>query len=526
MAQANPSNLVILEDIVESASNVGNSCIQPYAVKYQENDESAVGPADCEVIQPYAVKYQKHGVSGNDRPVRRTDVADATGQTANVASDDVDIEPYAVAYMDQDDIASGDIHTQTRSPMQKPMAASNITNDVLSTPSSNGAKSSDNVSEERQHVQNALHPNPMYVPNIQHPAAWECARRRTCLINVAVAVVLGGCIVGGISLWVFASTNPPETTTTVATTFTSVPTDCCSSVPTPPAVSNSSQSTESYVRKLDNITFGGIGKEKEPGKFTKIYGVAVSADSEIFVTDLFNNRVQVFSINGTYLRLFPTAVPGENWRMYPFSVAIDVKPGCLWVVGGRVAYHPDAQVVQYRRDGHPINTFGIRFMSWSPHPSIAIDVRNNKVIVGEGHMIMVFQPNGSLVWGFEVFNKELTHKVVGGVVSDRERNILLTDSHRSIMKYNQFGEKILEFEIREDKLLAPKGICVDSLGRIIVANKAKYRVDMFTSRGEFVRTVANMKNPWGVAMGTDGQLVVTDPFGATVTIFPRHLVFL
>ncbi|XP_078606581.1 E3 ubiquitin-protein ligase TRIM32-like [Branchiostoma floridae x Branchiostoma japonicum] len=433
-------------------------------------DKPSHGSVECDAVQPYAVRYEVN------------DVAAENGQTASIA-DDVDIIPYAVAYMERDDMAcdttSGDIHTQTGQFLQTQTAAPNSTNDVLTNPSSNDGNSSDVVNEERQHAPDALHPNPMYVPNVQHHVSCENYLQPAATLN--------------------------------ATNFS----------PTRKAVSNTEKDEENHDRNIQKITFGERGNG--PGKFNTISGVAVSADNEIFLTDHINNRVQVFSINGIYLRLFPTltAVPGEATKIYPVSVAVDVNPGYLWVVGSRVPYHPHSHVVQYRRDGLPIKTFNVRFTSRFPHPSIAIDVRNNKVIVGEGHTIMMFQPNGSLVRSFEVFNKEVTHKRVGGVVSDMKGNILLTDSSTSIVNYSHSGERILEFG--EDQLLVPKGMCVGLLGRIIVANKANNRVDMFTSRGEFVRTVANMKDPWGVAMGPDGQLVVTDIFNAT--IFPRHMVF-
>eukprot|EP00058_Branchiostoma_floridae_P012300 XP_002597788.1 hypothetical protein BRAFLDRAFT_77308 [Branchiostoma floridae] len=387
----------------QRASIADDVDIIPYAVANMERDDMACGTTsgnirhtqtnkgidkpfhgsvECDVVQPYAVRYEVN------------DVAAENGQTASIA-DDVDIIPYAVAYMERDDMAcdttsSGDIHTQRGQFLQTKTAAPNSTNDVLTNPSSNDGNSSDVVNEERQHAPNALHPNPMYVPNAQHPV-----------------------------------------------------------------------SCENHDRNIQKITFGERGNG--PGKFNTISGVAVSADNEIF------------------LMIILTSGPSLQHKRY--------LPAPLPNVNGSTG--------------------------------IAIDVRNNKVIVGEGHTIMMFQPNGSLVRSFEVFNKEVTHKRVGGVVSDMKGDILLTDSFTSIVKYSHSGERILEFG--EDQLLVPKGMCVGLLDRIIVANKANNRVDMFTSRGEFVRTVANMNDPWGVAMGPDGQLVVTDIFNAT--IFPRHMVF-
>ncbi|KAI8497021.1 hypothetical protein Bbelb_249700 [Branchiostoma belcheri] len=69
-----------------------------------------------------------------------------------------------------------------------------------------------------------------------------------------------------------------------------------------------------------------------------------------------------------------------------------------------------------------------------------------------------------------------------------------------------------------------QGVCVDASGRIIVANKDNNRVDMFTTWGRFVRTIADIKGPFGIALGPDGDLVVTSPWNNSVSIVPRHMV--
>ncbi|XP_019613469.1 PREDICTED: E3 ubiquitin-protein ligase TRIM71-like [Branchiostoma belcheri] len=267
--------------------------------------------------------------------------------------------------------------------------------------------------------------------------------------------------------------------------------------------------------KPEKITFGGRGKGH--GKFELNYGVAVSADNEIFVTDQLNRRVQVFNIDGTFLRLFPTVVPGESKKMYPLSVALDVGPGYLWVLGRSAEVH----VAQYSKNGQPIKKFD--FISKGVYPVIAMDVRNNKVIVGDKTTIMMFDPNGSRIWTSEV----RTVYGIWGVTSDKEGNVLLTDGYKTIQKYNPSGVKIFEFGTfgqGKGQLRSPVGICLDTSGLIIVANFGNNRVDMFTSQGEFVRTIANIELAWAVAMGPCGELVVTSKSINIVTIIPRHLV--
>ncbi|KAI8497186.1 hypothetical protein Bbelb_251350 [Branchiostoma belcheri] len=267
--------------------------------------------------------------------------------------------------------------------------------------------------------------------------------------------------------------------------------------------------------KPEKITFGGWGTQ--PGKFKSNSGVAVSADNEIFVTDRLNKRVQVFSIKGTFLRRFPTVVPGASTRMCHLSVAIEVGPGYLWVLGKSSRFN-EGHVVQYSKNGQPIKKIEVSLKSF--YPVIAMGVRNNKIIVGDGDTIMMFDPNGSRLWSSEV----RTVRGIGGVTSDKEGNVLLTDRHKTIQKYNPSGVKIFEFGTYgkgKGQLNSPRGICLDTSGRIIVANHLNDRVDMFTSQGEFVRTIANIKLPWAVAMGPCGELVVTSIFPNTVTIFPR-----
>ncbi|KAI8494981.1 hypothetical protein Bbelb_275860 [Branchiostoma belcheri] len=283
--------------------------------------------------------------------------------------------------------------------------------------------------------------------------------------------------------------------------------------------------------KLKKITFGGPGWRAGPGKFSNNYGVAVSADNEIFVTDFYNRRVQVFSINGAYLRLFPTIVSAECKKMggcktvymHPSGVAFDVDPGYMWVVG-QSKRHLNCKlydvVVRYSTNGQLINKFDVGSTSF--YPAIAMDMRNNKIIVGEKDRIMMFHPNGTLYW-----SSKLPGSFVEGVTSDREGNILLTDGKQSVKVYNPSGVQSWEFgKINgpgKGQLRFPKGICLDFSGRIIVAN-TNNRVDMFTSRGEFIRTIAIMEEPWGIATGPDGELVVTSPRTQTVTVFPRQMV--
>ncbi|KAI8485704.1 hypothetical protein Bbelb_365380 [Branchiostoma belcheri] len=118
---------------------------------------------------------------------------------------------------------------------------------------------------------------------------------------------------------------------------------------------------------------------------------------------------------------------------------------------------------------------------------------------------------------------------ISDVTSDTDGNILLTNSYDSIKVYNSSLRNVFEFRAYrpgENPRSVPRGICFDTTGNILVANSRNGRVDMFTSRGTFVRTVVNITKPWGIAVGPAGQLVVTNGHDDTVTVFPRDISLL
>eukprot|EP00058_Branchiostoma_floridae_P012635 XP_002598123.1 hypothetical protein BRAFLDRAFT_85659 [Branchiostoma floridae] len=136
-----------LEETKTVATEVASNSSHDDDMSTKSADESA----SCDVTQPYVVKYQKEIV-----------------ESANNDSEPY-IQPYAVGYQEDDEPPSG-------APDSGPAASSSINNDVTTNLSSNDGNPTDLVSEERQHVPNALNPNPMYVPNVQRPAA--CGKMR------------------------------------------------------------------------------------------------------------------------------------------------------------------------------------------------------------------------------------------------------------------------------------------------------------------------------------------------------------
>ncbi len=67
-----------------------------------------------------------------------------------------------------------------------------------------------------------------------------------------------------------------------------------------------------------------------PGEFAKPVGVAVDQDGNVFVADTWNNRIEEFDAEGTFIRTFGEAGDGPGYFARPKGISID-GDGHIWV---------------------------------------------------------------------------------------------------------------------------------------------------------------------------------------------------
>lgn len=71
----------------------------------------------------------------------------------------------------------------------------------------------------------------------------------------------------------------------------------------------------------------------KPGDFARPAGVAVDKDSNVYVADTLNNRIEVFDGDGNFVNTFGKAGDGPGYFSRPKGVAID-SDGHIWVTDG------------------------------------------------------------------------------------------------------------------------------------------------------------------------------------------------
>ncbi|XP_066268830.1 uncharacterized protein [Branchiostoma lanceolatum] len=283
------------------------------------------------------------------------------------------------------------------------------------------------------------------------------------------------------------------------------------------------------------VTFGGEGSET--GQFDWPRGVAVSEEGEIFVADRGNQRIQVFTLQGTFVRQFPTVVSGGE-KMEPSDVALDGE-GNLWVVGW--TYSADF-AVQYNKQGRALRKFDLQETGW--YRGVAVDTRRNHILITQttGDLgntqgeVLVYSPDGTLVRTVEGNWRNLPLRRRGMkrahyITLDGGGNILVSDcDNHCVHVCNEDGQFLFQFGSEgsgEGQLNYPRGICTDRAGNIIVADSGNGCVEMFDKTGKFLKHIAtDMAGLQAVAMATQGQLVMTcaDPGNDihTVSIFNNY----
>ena len=99
------------------------------------------------------------------------------------------------------------------------------------------------------------------------------------------------------------------------------------------------------------LSFGGEGSAA--GMLNYPWGVAVNERDEIAVTESFNDRIQVFSSDGTYLRSFGTMGNKQGEFNSPTGIAFDRKNGNILVVDSK-----NHRVQLFSEQGEYLKHFG------------------------------------------------------------------------------------------------------------------------------------------------------------------------
>ena len=259
------------------------------------------------------------------------------------------------------------------------------------------------------------------------------------------------------------------------------------------------------------LSFGGKGLSS--GMFNRPCGVSVNEHNEIAVTDFNNNRVQIFSSEGTHLRSFGRRGSHGGEFNDPSGIAYlnngnivvaDSSNNRLQIFTGRGEY-----LTQIGSKGNLDHQFNYPFgLSADSDGNIIVADSNNK-------LIKIFTPSGQFL---RTFGGEDLMVVPYHCIQKDQYFIVSDCGDDSIKVFNTDGDFLYKFGNEGDgdgEFIKPLGLSVDKAGHLMVCDFANHKVQVLelnekfiTKFGQYGRKIGELSAPTSTAVLTDGRIVV------------------
>ena len=272
------------------------------------------------------------------------------------------------------------------------------------------------------------------------------------------------------------------------------------------------------------LSFGRKGSIWSSGKFDCPWGVAVNERNEIAVTDCSNNRVQIFSCNGKFIRSFGKKGVKKGEFKEPSGIAYlnngnfvvaDTFNNRLQIFTERGEYL--AQIGSEENPDHQFN---------SPM-GLSVDNDGNIIVAdSDNKLIKIFTPSGQFLRKFG--GEDLLVHSLHCIQKD-QYFIVSDEGDDSIKVFNTDGDFLDKFgnEGKGDvEFSAPHCLSVDKAEHLMVCDCGNNIVQVLDLSGKCITKIRvpyggeiePFQLPTSTAVLTDGRIVLTDNFNNRMLI--------
>ena len=255
-----------------------------------------------------------------------------------------------------------------------------------------------------------------------------------------------------------------------------------------------------YKSEMTPVVRVGGQLSSDEGMFNCPFDVAVDYQTgNIYVSEIYNNRVQVFAGNGEYLYKF------KDKMNYPRSIAISENR--LFIS------QCDSNCVSvHDLNGTLITQLGSRSSGESQFKNprgIAINENNGDIYVcdSSNNRIQMFSKELPFKYHFgqgmlkAPFDIKLTNEFI--YVLSRYKPFLYSFTHDFTRTHNTAISPISK------QLKEPWSFCIDGSHHFIISEFFQNAILIFNEQGELVRTITDsVSKPFGVALDSEGRILV------------------
>jgi hypothetical protein len=287
---------------------------------------------------------------------------------------------------------------------------------------------------------------------------------------------------------------------------------------------------------------GSIGsKGSDPGQLNGSSGIAIDTanNGNIVVADTNNNRIEVFSASGNFVRAITS--PGgighaEGQFNGPVGVAIDIANGSNIVFVDQGNNRIDV----FSATGSFIRSFGNTGAGALDAPfDVAVDAANGgNVLVADwgSNRIVVFSATGQFIRAIGDRGSgvsELQFPQAVAVDTANGSNVLVADNNNRIAVFSSTGSFIRSFGSSgsgDGQLVGAIGIAVDlaNESNVLVSDNSNGRITVFSATGSFIKNIGGsgsgngqLLRPYGIAIDTanGNNLIVADSRNDRIEVF-------
>ena len=268
-----------------------------------------------------------------------------------------------------------------------------------------------------------------------------------------------------------------------------------------------------------------FGKEGSPvGMFKYPWGVAVNSKDEIAVADHSNHRVEIFDIEGNYLRSFGRKGNKAGEFKFPKGITFHENGNIF------VADNNNARIQIFTGKGEYVGMFGEKgsLDSQLSYPrGLSVDSDGNIIVADAvNKLIKIFSPDGKFLMkiGEQGSFTGPVHCIQCDrylIVSDRDGNCINVFDRNGNFQY-KFGKR----GGGDGAFSNPGCLSVNKSGQLMVCDAGNNRIQVFELNGKFVSkfgtkgsNLGEFANPISLAFLSNGRIAVSEWSNHRVQIF-------